>query len=178
MLILTKFGWRYTCCNLPQTLNRRNVIWMTWWTFSHRNRDVLTGQHQNLDGNVLACDCVYWCCYCCWFVAPTTSRLLSEKMEEMRLDVFRDIGIGPSQYRFDIWDFGGQQAYYTAHQTFLSHRAIYLLTVDMSKHLDEELSTEVEPPKWKETGSPKSRKGTSWAAFTTIMSVFFTLVAL
>ena len=104
--------------------------------------------------------CLHVTVCCCCFVAPKKPRYFSEKMEEMRLDVFRDIRIGSPQYRFDIWDFGGQQAYYTAHQTFLSNRAIYLLTVDMSKRLDEELSTEVEPTRWKETGSPKTRQGT------------------
>ena len=82
-------------------------------------------------------------------------------MEEMRLNVFHNVRTGSPQYRFDLWDFGGQQIYYTAHQTFFSQRAIYLLTVDMSKALDEELLTEIEPPEWKETGSPKTRQGTN-----------------
>ena len=67
-------------------------------------------------------------------------------MEEMRLNVFCNVRTESTQYRFDIWDFGGQQVYYTAHQTFFSQRAIYLLTVDMSKRLDEERLTEIEPP--------------------------------
>jgi len=79
----------------------------------------------------------------------------------MRVDVFRNIGIGSPQYKFDLWDFGGQHVYYTAHQTFLTRKAIYLLTVDMSKDLEEELFTEVNPTKWKETGSPKTGQGTT-----------------
>ena len=93
-------------------------------------------------------------------IAPNKERVLSQKMGEMRLDVFREIRTGSPQYRFDLWDFGGQHAYYTSHQTFLSNRAIYLLTMDMSKDLDEELSTEVELSKWKETGLPKTTQGT------------------
>ena len=117
------------------------------------------------------------CLYVC-FLAPKRERVLSQKMGEMRLDVFRDISTGPPQYRFDLWDFGGQHAYYTSHQTFLSNRAIYLLTMDMSKQLDEELSTEVEVPKWKETGSPKTTQGTQ-AIFTTKQRFhYFYLVAL
>jgi len=67
-------------------------------------------------------------------------------MEEMRLNVFCNVRTESTQYRFDIWDFGGQLIYYTAHQTFFSQKEIYLLTVDMSKRLDEERLTEIEPP--------------------------------
>ena len=81
-------------------------------------------------------------------------------MNEMHLDVFRNIRIGSPQYTFDMWDFGGQHLYYTSHQTFLSQRAIYVVTMDMSRDLDEELPTEVEVTKWKETGLPKTGQGT------------------
>ena len=82
-------------------------------------------------------------------------------MEELRLDVFQDVTGSPPKYRFDIWDFAGQHMYYTSHQTFLSETAIYLLTMDMSMPLDEELPAEIEVPEWKETGLPKSAQGTA-----------------
>ena len=102
------------------------------------------------------CVCVFL-----FFEVPNEARILSFKMEEMRLNVFYNVRTESTQYRFDLWDFGGQLIYYTAHQTFFSPRAIYLLTVDMSERLDEELLTQIEPPEWKESGSPKTRQGTS-----------------
>ena len=83
----------------------------------------------------------------------------------MVIDAFLDVHTVPEipTYRFDLWDFGGQHVYYTMHQTFLSERAIYLLTMDMTQPLDEKLSTEIEAEtaesKWKGTGSPKTARG-------------------
>ncbi|XP_076116511.1 uncharacterized protein LOC143083986 isoform X1 [Mytilus galloprovincialis] len=36
-----------------------------------------------------------------------------------------------------IWDFGGQDVFYSTHQTFLTYRAIYLLVLDGSRNLDD-----------------------------------------
>lgn len=36
-----------------------------------------------------------------------------------------------------IWDFGGQDIFYSTHQIFLSYRAIYLLILDGSRTLDD-----------------------------------------
>lgn len=36
-----------------------------------------------------------------------------------------------------IWDFGGQDVFYSTHQTFLTYRAIYLIVLDGSRTLDE-----------------------------------------
>lgn len=36
-----------------------------------------------------------------------------------------------------IWDFGGQDVFYSTHQTFLTYRAIYLIIVDGSRTLDD-----------------------------------------
>ena len=94
-----------------------------------------------------------------YLIASGDARLFHKKMEEMRSAVFAKWKGRPPKYRFDLWDFGGQQIYYTSHQTFLNERAIYVLTVDMSKPLDEVIPTEIEEPKWKESGSPKSAGG-------------------
>ena len=93
-------------------------------------------------------------------VASSDARVLSQKMEEMHPDVLKYVERRPPKYRLDLWDFDGQQIYYTSHQTFLNERAIYVLTVDMSKSLDEVIPTEIEVPKWKESGSPKTSRGT------------------
>ena len=68
---------------------------------------------------------------------------LSRELEDMQPDVFSEVSMPVDDEEkdpgatFTIWDFGGQYVYYTSHQTFLSNRAIYLLTLDMSKPLDE-----------------------------------------
>lgn len=36
-----------------------------------------------------------------------------------------------------IWDFGGQDVFYSTHQTFLTYRAIYLILLDGSRNLDD-----------------------------------------
>jgi hypothetical protein len=40
------------------------------------------------------------------------------------------------------WDFGGQDVFYSTHQTFLTYRAIYMLVLDGSRTLDELCSFE------------------------------------
>lgn len=36
-----------------------------------------------------------------------------------------------------IWDFGGQDIFYSTHQTFLTYRAIYILVINGSRTLDD-----------------------------------------
>ncbi|VDI03262.1 Hypothetical predicted protein [Mytilus galloprovincialis] len=36
-----------------------------------------------------------------------------------------------------IWDFGGQDVFYSTHQTFLTYRAIYLIVLDGHRNLDD-----------------------------------------
>ncbi|XP_052080648.1 uncharacterized protein LOC127718637 [Mytilus californianus] len=36
-----------------------------------------------------------------------------------------------------VWDFGGQDVFYSTHQTFLTYRAIYIIVLDGSKKLDD-----------------------------------------
>ncbi|XP_076088919.1 uncharacterized protein LOC143059323 [Mytilus galloprovincialis] len=36
-----------------------------------------------------------------------------------------------------IWDFGGQDVFYSTHQTFLTYRAIYIIVLDGSRTLDD-----------------------------------------
>ncbi|VDI41275.1 Hypothetical predicted protein [Mytilus galloprovincialis] len=41
-----------------------------------------------------------------------------------------------------IWDFGGQDVFYSTHQTFLTYRAIYILVLDGSRKLDDPCPTD------------------------------------
>ncbi|XP_071148783.1 uncharacterized protein [Mytilus edulis] len=36
-----------------------------------------------------------------------------------------------------IWDFGGQDVFYSTHQTFLTYRALYMIVMDGSRNLDD-----------------------------------------
>ncbi|XP_038056276.1 uncharacterized protein LOC119728209 [Patiria miniata] len=58
----------------------------------------------------------------------------SEKMEDNLKEKIEDGG--PRSIDLSIWDFTGQSMYYTLHQVYLSSRAIYLLTFDLTKDLD------------------------------------------
>ncbi|XP_072043731.1 uncharacterized protein [Amphiura filiformis] len=44
---------------------------------------------------------------------------------------------------FHIWDFGGHDVYYTTHQVFLSHRAIYVLVFDLRLDLSQPVKVKV-----------------------------------
>ncbi|XP_045175217.2 uncharacterized protein LOC123536268 [Mercenaria mercenaria] len=67
-------------------------------------------------------------------------------------DIFRDLkeivaqawdfnsGVRPTEMAdLSVWDFAGQFAFYSTHQVFLSRRAIYLLVINLSKSIDDEV---------------------------------------
>lgn len=37
------------------------------------------------------------------------------------------------KFKYNVWDFGGQQIYYATHQFFLTHRSLYVLVMDTGK---------------------------------------------
>ena len=88
---------------------------------------------------------------------PTTQRIL----EDMNIEVFESVIQSSDRsppLQFTLWDFGGQNLYYTLHQTFLNQRAIYLLVMDITKALDSVVEC------WRVTGandagSPKTIAG-------------------
>lgn len=41
-----------------------------------------------------------------------------------------------------IWDFGGQDVFYATHQTFLTYRAIYMIVINGSRSLDDNVEYE------------------------------------
>jgi hypothetical protein len=55
-----------------------------------------------------------------------------------------------------IWDFGGQDVFYSTHQTFLTYRAIYMLVLDGSRTLDEPCPFEQHLPG---KGGAKTQRG-------------------
>lgn len=55
-----------------------------------------------------------------------------------------------------MMDFGGQTAFYSTHQAFLSYRGVYIVVINGSKGFDEELDTEMFIPGLH--GKPTSRK--------------------
>ena len=58
-----------------------------------------------------------------------------------------------------IWDFGGQDVFYSTHQTFLTYRAIYMLVLDGSRTLDENCPFEEYLPG---KGGAKTQRGSSF----------------
>jgi GTPase SAR1 family protein len=57
-----------------------------------------------------------------------------------------------------IWDFGGQDVFYSTHQTFLTYRAIYMLILDGSRTLDELCSSKKYMPG---KGGARTQRGNS-----------------
>jgi hypothetical protein len=62
-----------------------------------------------------------------------------------------------------IWDFGGQDVFYSTHQTFLTYRAIYMLVLDGSRTLDERCPFEQYLPG---KGGAKTQRGRSLFFYT------------
>ncbi|CAG2198045.1 LRRK2 [Mytilus edulis] len=62
-----------------------------------------------------------------------TKELFFEKSMKVWNKQLHKKGIAP----IIIWDFGGQDVFYSTHQTFLTHRAIYIIVLDGSRRLDD-----------------------------------------
>lgn len=97
---------------------------------------------------------------------PSPGSAIDSVMDDMRTEIIdftvkqprvEETGI---KVIFNIWDFGGQQVYYTSHQTFLSKRAVYLLVMDMSKPLDAEIEKIGDNQTRKDTGT--TARGTTF----------------
>ena len=69
--------------------------------------------------------------------------LPTKVLEELKkLLANKDSVADESEVKLSFWDFAGQQVFYTTHQTFLSHRAIYLLVLDLTHDLKHPIKTE------------------------------------
>ncbi|KAK3607771.1 hypothetical protein CHS0354_040675 [Potamilus streckersoni] len=62
-------------------------------------------------------------------------KLLKENADKLKQDAVKYIPM-------TIWDFAGQYAFYTTHQTFLTRRAIYLLVSDISGQVTDFVNDE------------------------------------
>ncbi|XP_077977551.1 uncharacterized protein LOC144433116 [Glandiceps talaboti] len=82
-----------------------------------------------------------------------TERRFRERIQT-RLREVKDVD-KPDLY-FSLWDSAGQSLYYTTHQVFLTSRVIYILVTDLTKTLDEILSSKAEGP-WRDEWSVKGR---------------------
>ena len=69
----------------------------------------------------------------------TNTRVLFFFSAGIAMDEFRynrkDYGLFPiyQEFVFKIWDFGGQEDFYTTHQCFLSTLALYLLVWNLEE---------------------------------------------
>ncbi|KAL3888643.1 hypothetical protein ACJMK2_001008 [Sinanodonta woodiana] len=73
-------------------------------------------------------------------VAQTTSTQAKANtiaMIKLLKENFNKIEDSGENSLLTIWDFAGQYAFYTTHQTFLTRRAIYLLVSDVSGHVTD-----------------------------------------
>ncbi|XP_077976889.1 putative serine/threonine-protein kinase pats1 isoform X2 [Glandiceps talaboti] len=75
-----------------------------------------------------------------------TEYRFSERIQR-RLREVKDVD-KPDLY-FSLWDSAGQMLYYTTHQVFLTSRVIYILVTDLTKSLDDILSSKAEGP-WRD----------------------------
>ncbi|CAC5412295.1 unnamed protein product [Mytilus coruscus] len=74
---------------------------------------------------------------------------VSKKVKEVKVSITKEIflekssKVGKRQLHnkqiapIIIWDFGGQDVFYSTHQTFLTYRAIYMIVLDGSRTLDD-----------------------------------------
>jgi hypothetical protein len=58
---------------------------------------------------------------------------LSKKTSRSKLAALDD------QIDISIWDFGGQWSFYSTHSVFLGPRGIYVVVLDLSKSLDDDI---------------------------------------
>ncbi|CAC5405102.1 unnamed protein product [Mytilus coruscus] len=74
---------------------------------------------------------------------------VTENVNEVKLSITKEkflqksVKVGKKQLHnrniasIVIWDFGGQDVFYSTHQTFLTYRAIYIIVMDGSRKLDD-----------------------------------------
>ncbi|XP_072037085.1 uncharacterized protein [Amphiura filiformis] len=74
-------------------------------------------------------------------VVPETIR----KKVEQGLEMNQDDSIDHKELpEFQIWDFAGHDVYYTTHQVFLSHRAIYIVVFDLRHDLNQPVNVQID----------------------------------
>jgi len=59
----------------------------------------------------------------------------TEGIAILRWDILQQHTDTPKDFRFNVWDFGGQEIYHTTHQFFLTKRSLYLFVSESRKDL-------------------------------------------
>jgi hypothetical protein len=70
---------------------------------------------------------------------PGQKLILQAAMDKSYLDVQKPEDVA----EVSIWDFAGRFVFSTAHQAFLTSRGFYLLVLDITKELDDEVDDEI-----------------------------------
>ncbi|XP_070560276.1 probable serine/threonine-protein kinase qkgA [Ptychodera flava] len=75
-------------------------------------------------------------------------KLKGEKMKDTQRRLRKRMGeagdVDKPDIYFSLWDFAGQSVYYITHQVFLGNRVIFVLVTDLTKSLEDIMSTVVE----------------------------------
>ncbi len=64
-----------------------------------------------------------------------TNEKSTEGIDVLKWIIPKDKTKTPKDFRFNIWDFGGQEIYHTTHQFFLNQRSLYLFVTEAHKDL-------------------------------------------
>ncbi|XP_030844784.1 probable serine/threonine-protein kinase roco4 [Strongylocentrotus purpuratus] len=87
-------------------------------------------------------------------IASLVEKMLREQVHLKEIETVRtDSGRGEG-VSLSIWDFAGQDIYYTTHQVFLTWRAIYVIVFDLSRRLDS-----VVPPESRDEYYEMAKRG-------------------
>eukprot|EP00057_Strongylocentrotus_purpuratus_P016591 XP_011671065.1 PREDICTED: uncharacterized protein LOC100888891 [Strongylocentrotus purpuratus] len=81
------------------------------------------------------------------------ASLVEKKLKELGITDSSDSSRGEG-VSLSIWDFAGQDIYYTTHQVFLTWRAIYVIVFDLSRSLDS-----VVPPESRDENYERAKGG-------------------
>ncbi|XP_072031721.1 uncharacterized protein [Amphiura filiformis] len=73
-------------------------------------------------------------------IVPET---ISKKLQQQLQLTQDDANVHQSVPEFQIWDFAGQDVYYTTHQVFLSNRAIYIVVFDLRLDLSRPVKVQI-----------------------------------
>ncbi|XP_070576156.1 probable serine/threonine-protein kinase qkgA [Ptychodera flava] len=74
-------------------------------------------------------------------------KLEGENMKDVKERLalqMKEVDVDKPDIYFNLWDFAGQSVYYITHQVFLGNRVIFVLVTDLSKSLDDTMSTDAE----------------------------------
>ncbi len=86
--------------------------------------------------------CLSVCLYVCIVSVPdAVLKKLKQVLRQKKLEEGSEEKKGVQE--FQIWDFAGQDVYYTTHQVFLSNRALYMVVFDLQADLKKPVRVEV-----------------------------------